>query len=442
MLIAINKRLIDKAPLYSEDANFGFVSEDLSRSELAEVINLGHAFTCQLRGKRCSENFLATGFAALDFDETWPLKDIFADPYVQKNACLIYTTPSHQKDGNGDRFRVVFELPEIIYESNIYRQLIEGLQSLYPDADPSGKDPARLWYGSSGSNPSVLAGMFSKQEMDSLIARGVEIQVQKAARRRECSYELPIEEAAKMLTYIDPQPGYDIWRSICFALGNAYDAEEAIAAIEAWSPDDKHRGKHLRQLIRRADGQIRLGTVIYYAVKGGYKPPKEFIDKKRTAEQVALQDVFDNGSEYGTIGNSLYQYKDGYYVEIPDPIARRKIAEYFNIYPTGEGQNKYATDTRIKHSLGFVKDICQVPSENINPPGINLENGFLRPIYKPKGTVNFELLSHSPDRYCTYKAPFIYNPKTDPAELNAIMDEMLPADSQEILFRTIGASLV
>ena len=65
--------------------------------------------------------------------------------------------------------------------------------------------------------------------------------------------------------------------------------------IENWSPDTKHKGKHLRQLIRRADGRITLGSVMYLAIQGGYTPPEEFIKRKRTAEQVAFQDIFDCG---------------------------------------------------------------------------------------------------------------------------------------------------
>jgi phage/plasmid-associated DNA primase len=440
MLLSTFDNVIDKAPLNTPEANTGYTNRDLNRVALAQSVNLGRAFSAQLKGPRKTENFLATGFAGLDFDHDFTLEEALDNAFIQQNACLIYTTPSHRQEGNGDRFRVIFELAEALYNADAYRHLILGLLEKFKQADPSAKDPARIWYGSTNCEYHILEGMLNRQTMDDLIAKGKEIEAQRAVIQKECSYDLPIEEAAKMLTFIDPQPGYDIWRNICFALGNAY-GEDAIDIINEWSPDDKHNGRHLRQLIQRANGRITMGTVIHHALQGGYKLPDTLIKKKRTAEQVVYQDVFNNGFEYATIGASLYRYEEDYYQELPDPMARKKITEYLNIYPTGKNENKFATDTKSKSALNFVKNLCQVPGDAINPPGINLKNGFLRPVYTPDKKVRFELLPHTPERCCTYKANFEYQPDADDTEFQHIMDSMLPRDYQEILFRLLGASI-
>lgn len=440
MQLSVNSHLINKADLSTHIANHGFENRELSKEELAEIINLGQAFTCQLKGSRCNESFLVAGFVALDFDETWPIDEALTHPYIQQYGSLFYTTHNHQKNGNGDRFRIVFELAEPIYDAQEYCQLIEGLLTHFPQADTVAKDLARVWFGSKDSNPIIMEGILSRVTMNNLIVEGKEAIAEKEARKKDCSYNLPLEEAEKMLTFINPMPGYEVWRNICFALGNAYD-EDAIPIIEAWSPDYKHKGKHLRQLVRRADGRITLGTVLYHAIQGGYTPPPEFIKKRRTAEQVAFQDVYDRGTNYATIGTSLYHYENGQYIEIPDPLVKRKIAEYFNVYPTGEGQNKYATDLKVKSALNFVKSLLQIPGDLVNPPGVNLNNGFLQPTYSRSEEVEFTLLSHTPSRYCTYKAVFDYLPCADPTEFQKIMDNMLPSPYQEILFRVLGASL-
>jgi hypothetical protein len=439
MLVSVFDKIINKAPLNTDEGTIGYKNLDLSRVELAQSINQGKAFSCQLKGPRKSSNFLGTGFVGLDFDHDFTLEEALANAFIQQHACLIYTTPSHQKDGNGDRFRILFELAEPIYEAETYRPLILGLMAKFPKADPSAKDPARIWYGSSNGQQFLFDGLLDRQTMDALIAQGKDIATKKEAVKKERGSKFPLEEIEKMLTFIPPEPGHDTWLQICLALANEL-GEDAIPLIEAWSPDDQG-GRYIRNITKRADGRISIGTLIYHATQGGYQLPEDLIPKKRTAEQVVYQDVFNNGFEYATIGASLYKYNEDYYQDFPDPLAKKKIAEYLNIYPTAKNENKFATDGKTQSSLNFVKNLCQVPGESINPPGLNLRNGFLRPVYTPDKKVHFELLPHTADRYCTYKADFEYLPDTDNTEFQRIMDSMLPRDYQEILFRLLGASI-
>jgi phage/plasmid-associated DNA primase len=439
MLVSIFDKIIDKTPLNSPEGNSGYKNQDLNRIEFAQSIQLGRAFSCQLKGPRKSVNFLAIGFAGLDFDHDLTLEEVLANPFIQQYAFLVYATPSHQKNGNGDRFRVLFELPEPIYEAATYKSLILGLLKKFPQADPSAKDAARIWYGSSQGQQFPFTGILDSKTVSELIDQGKQVEIKKSAIQKERSDNFPLEEVEKMLTFINSEPGHYVWLQICLGLGNAF-GEDAIPIIEAWSPDDQG-GRYIRQIIQRADGRVSLGTVIYHAMQNGYKLSHEFVKKKRTAEQVVYQDVFNSGFEYATIGASLYAYQEGYYKELSDQMVKKKIAEYLNIYPTGQNENKFATDAKILSALNFVKKLCQVPGELINPAGINLKNGFFQPVYSADKQVQFKLLPHTSERYCTYRTDFDYIPNADSTEFQRIIDSMLPADYQEILFRLLGASI-
>jgi phage/plasmid-associated DNA primase len=438
MLLATFDKTINKAPLNTPEANTGYTNRDLSRVELAQSVHQGRALSGQLKGPRKTENFLATGFAGLDFDHDFTVEEALANPFIQHSACLIYTTPSHRKEGNGDRFRVIFELIEALYDAGAYRCLILGLLEKFPQADPSAKDPARIWYGSTNCEQHILDGLLDRQTMDELIAKGKAIEAEKAITQKECSYELPIEEAAKMLTFIDPQPGYEIWRNICFALGNAY-GEDAIDLVEAWSPDEKHNGRHLRQIIQRADGRTTLGTVIYQAMQGGYLPPKEFVNLKRTPEQVAFEDIFDRGQDYIAIGKDLYKYNGTHYKKLEWGYCEKLIADYFYTYPTDlRGKKGFASDKKIQDALKFVVAKLYVDPALVNPSGLNLRNGTLKLSFQGKKPV-WNLMPHTPTQYYTYAADFDYNPNADTNLVQKVLNDILDPPQLTVFMRTISA---
>jgi len=98
-----------------------------------------------------------------------------------------------------------------------------------------------------------------------------------------------------------------------------------------------------------------------------------------------------------------YEYVDGYWIEMDDKQIESKIAKYFNVYQDTKGKNAYAKPHFIKSALQYLKMSTQVSSnEAVNPPGLNVNNGFIQLSYKDNGP-HFELVPHSIARICTYK---------------------------------------
>jgi hypothetical protein len=73
------------------------------------------------------------------------IEEILADSYIQENSCFIYKTFSHTDDWH--KFRVAFVLDKPITSLAEVESAYQYLLDKYPNADPSCKNPNRLFFG-------------------------------------------------------------------------------------------------------------------------------------------------------------------------------------------------------------------------------------------------------------------------------------------------------
>jgi nucleoside-triphosphatase THEP1 len=171
MKLSINTAFHNKTPASKRAYSGGWVALDQSVEQLAEYINAGFAFSAQFEGQyRTSSNFKACDFIAADIDGTMSLNDALADPFISEHATLIYTTPSHGKDGK-DRFRIMFETPSTITSAAIWRDALTGLAMRY-GADRKATSGAQIFFGSTDCLMFVLGKTLPEAALDELIAEG------------------------------------------------------------------------------------------------------------------------------------------------------------------------------------------------------------------------------------------------------------------------------
>lgn len=100
-------------------------------------------------GYRKTENFSHVDFLALDFDDTWTIKEAKAWLSKENLHAIIGVTKSHQiqKDDKPprDRFRVIIPFHTRLASYPIYRENIARLMETVP-ADKACKDGARFFY--------------------------------------------------------------------------------------------------------------------------------------------------------------------------------------------------------------------------------------------------------------------------------------------------------
>ncbi len=188
--VSINKQIINKNILKNNSAFArGWTSEELTTDQFAEAINRGYAFSAQFKGGiRKNSNFVRAGFLAVDIDGTMTLDEGCKNNWVKHHGTLLYTTPSHDPDGE-HRFRIVFATPAPIVSAKYYRTALLGLSTIMK-ADRSATDPARCFFGSTDSKPQMLGNALSAAALTELHDCGSEIEKKLARAKKQDREEI------------------------------------------------------------------------------------------------------------------------------------------------------------------------------------------------------------------------------------------------------------
>lgn len=146
---------------------------------------------------------------------------------------------------------------------------------------------------------------------------------------------------------------------------------------------------------------------------------------------------FEGGEGYITICGKPMQYSPdtGSYVPLSDELLKKRIADFLDEHIPDKSQT-----SNITSSLDFFKIKTHRDAAIINPPGINLRNGYLK-LDKSAGKPVFKLVPHSAKYIFTYCADCIYDPSASSELLDRALDEMLDKRQQDVLMKTIAASL-
>lgn len=440
MKLSFNKNIINKPEEYPIKENATYENTDLSRQEVADILTKkGYTICSQINGNRITQNFVAVGFLGIDIDNGWTLEEALSDHFTKDNSAIIYTTANHRKNGNGDKFRIIFELKEPITSAEEHKKTITTLLTKYPSADKTCSDCVRPFYGNTESEPIILDGYLDTKELifQNNIKMYQESNLDNDADKIPVDLSVSYEDAEEMLSFIPPDIQYQIWRNICFGIANHF-GDVGLKLIEEWSCGNDG---HYKELFKRSDGRVTIGTVLYHASKCGYKIP-ERLKNLRTSGQVAFQDIFDSGKDFVTLGDEIYHYEDNFYKKINSGHYQSQIAKYFNKYPTDKkGKKDFAKAYAVTEALKFAKALTYKNPDLINPPGINLRNGYLKLSYNAKREPEFNLVPHSPDNIFTYKADFEYKPDCDTSILQEALNKILDSGQQEILISVLAASL-
>jgi P4 family phage/plasmid primase-like protien len=190
------------------------------------------------------------------------------DDFVQNNALLIYTTPSHTEEHH--RFRIVFKLPKKISDPVEYAKISEAFITKF-NGDKACKNIDRLFYGNQNTNCLELGNVLTEKVIESLL--NASTNEAKAYKEYDNSNQGGITStmAAEMLSHIPKQMAYDEWGKIVSGIGNYFDEATAIKLIDEWSPDTE-RGTEYR--IKHRSKKPTIASVIYYACLHGYDKNK------------------------------------------------------------------------------------------------------------------------------------------------------------------------
>jgi len=172
MRLSINSTFKNKADISQQRAIAkSFENFEVSQTELAIIINGGYAFCSQHDGARKSVNYIPSNVLAVDIDTGLTIEEAMRHGFVTSYCAIVYTTVNHSEDFN--RFRLVFETDRLITNQEEMKNALNGLIHKF-GGDASCKDACRMFYGSEGSNPTIIGNKIPNQILDELIHFGKE----------------------------------------------------------------------------------------------------------------------------------------------------------------------------------------------------------------------------------------------------------------------------
>lgn len=204
---------------------------EVTAAELANAVgNNGQTMVlATMNGKRSKLNMIQQQVLALDFDNSYTVKDkngkdilkknssgklekikmktegfmyqtiedTLEDPFIKENAAFIYKTFSHTDEW--EKFRVVFVLDEPMTTSEQVTGAYKHLMKLYPNADKSTKDSSRLFFG--GTEATEI-NFENTLEIDSLPVDEKVVYKEQSTNDAKAPNVKPIVEAGETPTWL------------------------------------------------------------------------------------------------------------------------------------------------------------------------------------------------------------------------------------------------
>lgn len=161
-----------------------------------------------------------------------------------------------------------------------------------------------------------------------------------------------------------------------------------------------------------------------------------------TKDRYAYQILFKNGRGYRTIKGVVHEWTGNHYTEVDDGTLKRLIATWGDGFciDTSRGPSyPYQTSRAHVDVLNYLKARTYTPVDEVNPPGVNCQNGRLT-ISWDEGGPHWKLEHHSQAVCYTYCADYEYAENANPQHLDRLL-AMFDPDQRELFLKTVSASL-
>ncbi|GAB4377375.1 MAG: hypothetical protein Kow00121_26640 [Elainellaceae cyanobacterium] len=179
-------------------AGFEWVKADLN--QLKEFVLEGFTLsgTQFNNGYRNAANALGGQAILIDVDNDFSIDRALEKPWVRDHASMIYTSPSHKKNGE-DRFRIIFISKEEVKDNRLFRAGIDYLvQQLGIENDTSSSSKSRCMFGNPNAEfPLLEPNKSLPQNFWDTVRAYLADQDAEALKKKEDAERLRAERAAK-----------------------------------------------------------------------------------------------------------------------------------------------------------------------------------------------------------------------------------------------------
>jgi len=192
-----NKALLKKESKY-EVKNFTY-HRDISYLTLASKLREGRsiAFNFTYRDNKFhadKKHFRESEFICIDIDNDKDEKITIGaiqtssddnPKYIRENACLIYTSENHRKNGNGDRYKVLFHLPYTVENWGTLGEILNAFKKKFPESDKGNILNGRYIGGGRNTQVIIFGNRLTEEALMSLLEENQETNMTKPIFKNE-----------------------------------------------------------------------------------------------------------------------------------------------------------------------------------------------------------------------------------------------------------------
>ena len=144
---SIHPSIKNKPQHWESKFAFNWQKQTGTLEDLRKQVMNGSAFVAAaMKGDhRNSAAFEGSSLAVVDVDDGLTVEGFLANPLAEK-AAWVYTTTCHDPAYYKERFRVIFQLPELIEDPDLYKEIVTLLVN-QTGADKQCTDCCRTFYG-------------------------------------------------------------------------------------------------------------------------------------------------------------------------------------------------------------------------------------------------------------------------------------------------------
>lgn len=232
---------------------------------------------------------------------------------VRDYASFMYTSASHTDEWN--RFRIVFVLPEKIYEPKRVSQISKYIASQFGRAtDTATVSAVQCFYGSQDCKAIFFGNELNQNTIDNayVIEEETKREEYKIKFNKNPDVKITQQDIITMLNYIPKQQDYMDWVRVISAIATEFDEETTVSIVENWS---RGEAGEVRVKYRNRLKDISIGTLIYLAKKGGYSTPKEWYKEKSgkrlSPSRAELREFLQGFAQWrrNVMKNKIIEYK-------------------------------------------------------------------------------------------------------------------------------------
>jgi len=259
--------------------NGSFQNQELPSDLIAAELYDGKPITTWCNPQwRKTENYQCGQHLGLDFDtedRQSSIPVLLKEPFIQKYAAIVYTTPSHTPDK--PRARVLFLLDTPIFQPANYTLAAASLLWIFGTADRQCKDPVRFFYG---GKPGACEMEWLGNTLPLALVKDL-IQRYKttgnAQRKRSHTTFTPGSADERTITdalsHIDPwSVDYDEWLSVLLALHHEL-GDGGLTLAEQWADGKPGEVERKWRGFGKYSGgsQVTVGTLFHLAQLHGWE---------------------------------------------------------------------------------------------------------------------------------------------------------------------------